>query len=114
MTTAAPSVLRKGAVVRVSGGRRDIGSDVIALAFLDLRFPDGHVERWLGPGSMRTVPDEPNPMVALQQWAVQASDDFAFDIAVDAKIAFSLFQPPAGDHLPCDEVVFEWNRPAWT
>jgi hypothetical protein len=112
MTLAAPSVLRKGALVRVSGGVRDTGSDVIAHAFLDLRFPDGHVERWLGPGRIGTIPDQPDAMAALQQLAVEASDDFAFDIAVDVKRSFKLPKPPAVDHLRCDEVVFEWNHPA--
>jgi hypothetical protein len=112
MTMAAPSVLRKGALVRVSGGSQDAGADVLAHAFLDLRFPDGHIERWLGPARVGTVPDGADAMAALQLLAVEASDEFAFDIAVDVKRDFGLPKPPDVDHLPCEEVVFEWNHPA--
>jgi hypothetical protein len=110
MPSAAPSVLRKGALVRVSGGLQDTGSDVIALAFLDLRSPDGHVERWQGPGRIGAVPDESNVIAALQLWAVEASDQSAFDIACDVARDFRLPEPPAVDQLRCDEVVFEWNH----
>lgn len=112
MTTRAPKVLRRGALVRVSGGPQDAGADVLAHAFLDLRFPDGHVERWLGPALGATVPDAPDAVATLQLLGTEASDEFAFDIAVDVKRDFGLPKPPDVDHLACEEVVFEWNYPA--
>ena len=105
----APEVVRKGALVRVSGGPDDAGSEAVALAFLDLRFPDGHVERWLGPGSVGTLPDE---MQKLQRWAADTADEFAFDIACDVARDFDAPRPPAVDHLGCDEVVIEWGHPS--
>jgi hypothetical protein len=50
---SAPTVLRKGAVIRLVEGK-----DADALSFLDLRFEDGHVERWLGPGEQRAAPGD--------------------------------------------------------
>jgi hypothetical protein len=109
MEPSAPVVLRKGALVRVSGGPSDAGSALIAHAFLDLQFPDGHVERWLGPGSLGTLPAGHDAMQTLQQRAAEAADEFAFDVACDVARDFKT-RPPAVDHLPCDEVVIEWNQ----
>jgi hypothetical protein len=93
------------------GGTREAGTEVLALAFLDLRFSDGHVERWLGPGRIGTLPAEPDGMAALQRWAADTANEFAFDIACDIARDFETLGPPAVDHLPCDEVVVEWNHP---
>ena len=111
-TTAGPVVMRRGALVRVSGRLSDSGAEVLAHAFLDLRFPDGHIERWLGPARGGTVPQGPGAMAALQLLGVEASDEFAFDIAVDVKRDFRLAEVPAVDDLQCEEVVFEWKHPA--
>jgi hypothetical protein len=75
------------------GGRREAGTEVLALAFLDLRFSDGHVERWLGPGSIGTLPAEPDGMAALQRWAADTANEFAFDIACDIGHAFETLRP---------------------
>jgi hypothetical protein len=58
------------------GGSYDAGTEVVALAFLDLRFPDGHVERWLGPGRIGRLPAEPDGMAALQSWAGDTANEF--------------------------------------
>jgi hypothetical protein len=110
MERSAPVVLRKGSLVRVSGWKTDTGSAALAHAFLDLRFPDGHVERWLGHASVGTLPGGPDAMQTLQRWAAGAADEFAFDVACDVAQDFKT-RPPAVDHLPCDEVVIEWNHP---
>jgi hypothetical protein len=104
-------VLRKGALVRVAGGPDDCGVEALALAFLDLRFADGHVERWCGPGSIGTLPDGPDRMTTLQAWAAEAADDFASDIAVDVARDHAAFRPASVDELACEEVVVEWNAP---
>jgi hypothetical protein len=111
MKPAPPEVLRKGALVRVSGGPEDVGAEARALAFLDLRFPDGHVERWLGPGSVGTLPQGADGMAVLQEWAAQTADEFAFDIACDVARHYAVGRPPRVDALPCEEVVIEWGAP---
>jgi hypothetical protein len=110
MPAPSPEVIRKGALVRVSGGPEDQGAAVWAMAFLDLRFADHHVERWLGPGRVGVLPDGPDGMAQLQRWATEIADEFAFDIAVDVKRAFNVTDPPAVDDLRCQEVVIEWNQ----
>src|SRR4051812_25693887 len=51
----APRILRKGAVVRIAGASDDRAAvaSAYAISFVDLQFTDGHVERWLGSGSLR-------------------------------------------------------------
>jgi hypothetical protein len=93
----------------VAGGPEDSGVEVVALAFLDLRFADGHVERWLGPGRVGTLPTGADGMTALQTWAAEAADGFAFDIACDVARHCAMAEPPTVEHLPCEEVVVEWN-----
>jgi hypothetical protein len=50
----APEISRKGAVVRVAGDPDDssLAASAYAISFVDLRFADGHVERWLESGSL--------------------------------------------------------------
>jgi hypothetical protein len=104
-----PAVVRKGALVRVAGGPGDRDVEAFAFAFLDLRFPDGHVERWLGPGYSGTADATPGGMARLQAWAAQAADEFAFDIACDVARSYADVRPRSVDDLPCEEVVVEWN-----
>jgi hypothetical protein len=110
MKPVAPKVLRRGVVVRVAGNPGDAGAKVVAHAFLDLRFSDGRVERWLGPGGVREVPPGPAATVALQTWAREAVCDLAFDIMCDVARQYDVPRPSVVDELPCEEIVFEWNR----
>jgi hypothetical protein len=41
--------------VRVAGSEADVDVEAAAFALLDLRFADGHVERWLGPRRSATL-----------------------------------------------------------
>ncbi len=82
---------------------------VVAHAFLDLRFPEGHVERWLGPGGVREMPPEPDAMLALQAWAREIVCDFAFDIMCDVAREYDVPSLSVVDELPCQEIVVEWN-----
>jgi hypothetical protein len=104
-----PAVVRKGALVRVAGGPGDRDVEAFALAFLDLRFPDGHVERWLGSALVGTVDTTPAGMVGLQAWAAEAAEMFAFDIACDVARYYADVRPRSVDDLPCEEIVVEWN-----
>ena len=101
-------VLRKGVLVQVAGGSRDAGAEVHALAFLDLRFADGHVERWLGPGLIGAFPSGPDAMAELLAWA-QGADEFAGDVAAEAARDFDVISPAEVRRLPPGEVVVEWN-----
>jgi hypothetical protein len=53
----APQILRRGAVIRVAGAGDDatLAAPAYAISFVDLRFDDGHVERWLGHSRQRIV-----------------------------------------------------------
>ena len=108
MPRVAPEILRKGAVVRVAGADA-ASAAALALSYVDLRFPDGHVERWLGPGQFRSA-DEPS--ADLRAWGedvieVQAealleelTNDLGGDFAAAATESF----------LRCPvETVVEWN-----
>ena len=112
MKPPAPEVLRKGSLVRVSGGPGDYGVEVLALAFLDLRFADGHVERWLGPGRLGSLPGGADHMASLQTWATETADEFASDIARDVARFYDCSQSPDVDRLATGEVVVEWNAPS--
>jgi hypothetical protein len=115
MKPPAPDVVRKGALVRVAGGPADEGAQLIALAFLDLRFADGHVERWLGPGSTGRLPGEPDAMASLQAWARESVGDLAAEIMGDVARDYAVPDHSVVDALACDEVVIEWHsEPFWS
>ena len=109
MKPVAPEVLRKGVLVRVAGGPDDAGVQVVAHAFLDLRFSDDHVERWLGSGGVREMPAGPGAMPALQAWAREIVCEYASDIMGDVAREYAVASPWVVDRLPCEEIVFEWN-----
>jgi hypothetical protein len=109
MKPPAPEVVRKGAVVRVAGGPDEGGAELIALAFLDLRFADGHLERWLGPGSVGELPQGHGAVVALQEWVRASVGDFAADIMADVARTYAVENAAIVDDLPFDDVFIEWN-----
>jgi hypothetical protein len=49
---SAPQLVRKGGVIRVAGTNDEstLAAPAYAMSFVDLRFEDGHVERWRGSG----------------------------------------------------------------
>ena len=58
-----------------------------ALAFVDLRFADGHVERWLGAGSLRDDPSNPVPYAELLPWARETAAEH--ELIADLGMSFS-------------------------
>jgi hypothetical protein len=71
----APVPIRCGGLVRTeAGGPLDAGARTLVLSFVDLRFDDGHVERWLGPGSLAGFPSGDGALQRLNQWAEDASE----------------------------------------
>jgi hypothetical protein len=55
MKSPMPQIVRRGAVIRVAGSRDETSAaaPAYAITFVDLRFDDGHIERWLGAGEVR-------------------------------------------------------------
>jgi hypothetical protein len=78
MKRPLPTLLRKGAVVRVAGRGQDAASSVSAWAetYVDLKFDDDHVERWSGAGRLREGPlDELEDDSALVAWGTDTLDE---------------------------------------
>jgi hypothetical protein len=101
----APRVLRKGAVVRVGGDGSTLPVEAYALSYLDLRFEDGHVERWLGPGHTRTLADVAPGQ--LRVWGEEVIDEQGACLIEELAWSFQHL----GSHLlevPV-EIVVEWN-----
>ena len=104
----APEILRKGSVVRVAGSRdgASAGAPAYAVAFVDLRFDDGHVERWLGSGSLRDDPADPVPYCELVAWGADVALEYS--MIADLGISFYDVNRQALSEAPV-EIVFEWN-----
>jgi hypothetical protein len=108
MKAAPPEVVRKGAVARIAGGREP-GASVLVLEFVDLRFTDGHVERWLGLGWIHAVPTAADPLQALLEWIEERLALKEGNLSGELKQAFGFAKgtdPLAG--AP-SEIVVEWN-----
>ena len=81
-------------------------ANAYAIAYVDLRFDDGHVERWLGSGSLREEPSDPVPVAELMDWASEVAIEH--DLIADLGMSFSNVDRRALADAPV-EVVFEWN-----
>jgi hypothetical protein len=97
------TLLRRGAVVRIPAPALGPEMPVVGHAFADLRFDDGHIERWLGPPMLGTTPEDPD-LVTVLEWAEDdVADDFDEIDEIDVP-AGALARTPV-------EIVFEWNVP---
>jgi hypothetical protein len=108
MKPRAPAILRKGVVVRIAG-REDqtpAEANAYAIAFVDLRYEDGHVERWLGSGSLRDDPSDPVPYAELMPWAAEVAQEHS--LIGDLGMSFSNVDRQALADATI-EVVYEWN-----
>jgi hypothetical protein len=83
---------------------------VVGLAFLDLRFADGHVERWLGPAGLTEMPGGADAIAALQAWAREVVGGRALDIMRDIACHHDVPSTSIIHALGCDEIVIEWHR----
>jgi len=110
----APEIVRKGALVRVAGAPEARDVSAWALAFLDLRFADGHVERWLGPGAIAEISTQASAMKAVVAWATECANEHAFTVFGEIAREYDVQSLPHVDHVPCEEVVIEWHStPTW-
>ena len=106
MKPPAPRILRRGAVIRVQGPAGDTteSASAWAISFVDLQFDDGHVERWLGSGSVRD--GDLVPRADLLAWGSEVADEHS--LLADLGMAFSGVDRGALESAPV-EVVVEWN-----
>jgi hypothetical protein len=106
MKSRMPQVLRKGAVIRVAGSGDDTraAAPAYAIAFVDLRFGDGHIERWLGSGEV--CDEDLVPYDRLVAWGTEVSDEHS--MSGDLGMAFSNVDHQALRDAAV-EVVVEWN-----
>jgi hypothetical protein len=80
---------------------------VYALVFADLRFPDGHVERWFGPGRLWDIERPGDDLPALVRAGEELADEEADDMRNELRMSFTCVP----DRLPGGvEVVVEWNH----
>ena len=109
MKQPIPTMLRKRAVVRVAASdpAAALSGPAYALAFVDLRFDDGHVERWLGPGSLRNDPDQ-EPLSSLCDWGRETIEEHQDSLLGDLGRAFQGAHRGLLTDLPV-EIVVEWN-----
>src|SRR3954453_17404069 len=108
MKPPAPRIVRKGGVVRIAGVEDQVpaAANAYAIAFVDLRFSDGHVERWLGSGSLRDDPSDPVPYSELMTWAAEVAEEHS--LIGDLGMNFSNVDRQALADATI-EVVYEWN-----
>src|SRR3954451_2769831 len=106
MKAPMPKILRRGAVIRVAGAVDEAApaAPAYAVAFVDLQFDDGHVERWLGPGSLRD--EDLVQYDSLVAWGVAVAEEHP--MIADLGMAFSPLNRQALSHALI-EVVVEWN-----
>src|SRR3954464_7283831 len=106
MKSPMPQILRKGAVIRVAGSGNEASgaAPAYAIAFVDLRFDDGHIERWLGSGEVRD--EDPVEYDSLVAWGGEVADEHS--ISGDLGMAFSKVDRQALRDAAV-EVVVEWN-----
>jgi hypothetical protein len=108
MSRACPELVRKGVVVRIEDSGEP-GSRVIAHEFVDLRFADGYLERWIGMGWARAVPSVAAPMGELMTWADQVAQAFDGNLRYDLRVDWKDAPPPEAFADIPTEVVVEWN-----
>ena len=101
-----PEILRRGAVIRVAGAADDdaAAAPAYALSFVDLRFGDRHVERWLGAGELRDA--EPVPYAGLVAWGAEVAEEHS--MSGDLAMVFSGVDKQALHDAPV-EIVIAWN-----
>lgn len=109
MSRVCPELVRKGVVLRIEGDGQP-GSRVLANEFVDLRFADGYVERWIGMGWARAASHVAGaPTAELIAWAEQLANEFDGNLRHELRTEWrDAPAPEAFDSLP-SEIVVEWN-----
>jgi hypothetical protein len=106
----APVPIRCGGLVRTEAtGPSDAGARTLVLSFVDLRFTDGHVERWLGPGSVAGFPSGDGALQLLNRWAEDVADEQLTSLREEVAMSFVGVERAHYNRLPV-EVVVEWSH----
>ncbi len=107
-----PQILRHGAVVRVASfPTQGAGVGAHALAYVDLRFKDDHVERWLHSGGTRPRERGLDVPLVLVEWGRHVAEEQAYSLLWELSDSFPLYKGKrleVVDFGPL-EVVIEWN-----
>jgi hypothetical protein len=104
------TLLRRGAVVRIPATALAPELPVLGITFVDLEFEDGHVERWFGPGTLGSTPEEPD-METVVEWAIDDVADGQAEPLLEELAGDGLEIPPDGLARTPVEIVFEWGVP---
>ncbi len=112
MSERWPQILRHGALVRVAPlptQGRGIGAH--ALAYVDLRFKDGHVERWLHSGGTRQRERGLDVPLLLVEWGRNVVEEQADSLLWELGDSFYPYKGKrrGGIDFGPLEVVVEWN-----
>jgi hypothetical protein len=105
----APKVLRVGALIRVASERAQGSVRAQALSMVDLRFADGHVERWLGPGGLSEAAYSAADGQALRRWGEDVYEEQADCLVEELRMSFEAVTSSMLDGAPV-EVVVQWNH----
>jgi len=105
----APKILRVGALIRVASERAQGSVRAQALSMVDLRFADGHVERWLGPGVLSEHAYSVADGEALRRWGEDVYEQQADCLVKELGMSFEAVAPSILDGASV-EVVVEWNH----
>jgi hypothetical protein len=106
----APLPIRCGGLVRTEArDATDTDARTLILSFVDLRFEDGHVERWLGPGSITQFAGGEGALQRLNRAAEEVADDQLMSLCDEVAMGFRHVNRDDYEGLPV-EVVVEWNQ----
>ena len=70
---------------------------------------DGHVERWLGPGSVAGFPSGDGALQLLNRWAEDVADEQLTSLREEVAMSFVGVERAHYNRLPV-EVVVEWSH----
>jgi hypothetical protein len=102
-------VLRGGALIRVGADTAAGAVRAHALSMIDVRFADGHVERWLGPGELSERQYATTDAEDLRQWGERVYADQGGLLLGELRRSFRGVTASALKGVPI-EVVIEWNH----
>jgi hypothetical protein len=102
-------VLRGGALIRVAAGTAAGAVRAHALSMIDVRFTDGHVERWLGPGELSNCQYASGDGAELRQWGERVYAEQGGLLLGELRMSYRGVAASALKGLPV-EVVLEWNQ----
>jgi hypothetical protein len=78
------------------------------MSYVDLRFDDGHVERWCGAGSLRDDVSHPFPYTSVVAWGEAVIDEQQFTLLGELGMSFFGVHRGMLDQAPT-EIVVEWG-----